>query len=176
MIPLDLFWRFVVVGLTAFGSGSAALPLVERTAVAAMGLTPQDFAVALAFAYVTPGPILITATAIGYRAAGVPGAITATVGVFIGPWFLATAASDQVRRFASSRWLRAFGRGATPAVVGLLGVTALALGRSILTGERAWLYGVIAAGAAAASLSRRIHPIGVVMGGAVAGLLIGQLA
>ena len=98
----DLFWRFVLISLLAFGGGGAALPLVERLAVSEAGwASPQDFATAVACGYVTPGPVLITATFVGYRAAGLSGAIAATVGVFMMPWFLAAAAAQQ---FFFVRW------------------------------------------------------------------------
>ena len=76
-----LFSRFVLISLLAFGGGGAALPLVERLDVSETGwLVPQDFAAAVAFGYLTPGPLLITGTFVGYRAAGLSGALTATVG------------------------------------------------------------------------------------------------
>jgi len=87
----------VVISLLAFGGGGAALPLVERLAVSEAGwVSPQDFAMAVACGYLTPGPVLITATFVGYRAAGLSGAVAATVGVFLMPWFLAAAAAQQL--------------------------------------------------------------------------------
>ena len=60
---LDLFTRCVLISLLAFGGGQVALPLIERIAVGdTLWLSPQDFATAVAFGYVTPGPVLITMT------------------------------------------------------------------------------------------------------------------
>ena len=109
----DLFWRFVLISLLAFGGGGAALPLVERLAVSEAGwVSPQDFAAAVACGYVTPGPVLITATFIGYRAAGLSGAVAATFGVFLMPWLLAAAAAQQLQRFMQHPRLAA----ASPAI------------------------------------------------------------
>jgi chromate transporter len=81
----DLFSRFVLISILAFGGGGAALPLVERLAVRETGwLSSQDFAVAVACGYVMPGPVLITATFVGYRAAGLSGAVAATVSALMG--------------------------------------------------------------------------------------------
>ena len=110
MILTQLFWRFVVVSLLAFGGGQAALPLVERLAVAEAGwVSPADFSAAVAFGYITPGPVLITATFIGYRTAGFLGALSATIGVFVAPWLLATLAAWQVQRWLTRPWLKGFG-------------------------------------------------------------------
>lgn len=134
MILLQLFGQFLLISLLAFGGGQAALPLIERVAVAQMGwLSPTAFAAAVAFGYITPGPVLITATFIGYIAAGFPGAIAATVGVFLAPTLLAIGAAAGVEHFARNRWLRAFGQGAAPAVVGLLGATAWSLTQQTIT-------------------------------------------
>ena len=74
MIYLELFVQFSIISMLAFGGGNAALSLLERISVQEMRwITPQDFAAAIGFAYVTPGPILITAAFIGYRAAGLFG-------------------------------------------------------------------------------------------------------
>jgi chromate transporter len=168
---LDLFWRFVLISLLAFGGGGAALPLVERLAVSETGwVSPQDFAAAVACGYVTPGPVLITATFIGYRAAGLSGALTATVGIFLMPWLLAAAAAQQLQRFLQHLRLAGFGRGAAPAVVGLLGVTALSIARQSFTH---WGYAFIAMIALVLALWTKVHPILILIGGAALGWGIG---
>jgi chromate transporter len=171
---VDLFWRFVLISLLAFGGGGAALPLVERLAVSEMGwVSPQDFATAVACGYVTPGPVLITATFIGYRAAGLTGAVASTVGIFLMPWFLAAAAAQQLQRFLQHRWLAGFGRGAAPAVVGLLGVTALSIAKQSFTH---WAYALIAVIALVLALWTKVHPILILIGGAAMGWGIGVVA
>ena len=167
----DLCWRFVLISLLAFGGGAAALPLVERLAVSETGwLVPQDFAAAVACGYLTPGPVLITATFVGYRAAGLSGALTATVGIFLMTWLLAAAAAQQLQRFMQHRWLAGFGRGAAPAVVGLLGVTALTIAKQSVTH---WAYALIAMIAFGLALRTRVHPILILIGGVALGWVIG---
>jgi len=170
---VDLFWRFVVISLLAFGGGGAALPLVERLAVSEAGwVSPQDFAAAVACGYVTPGPVLITATFIGYRAAGLSGAVTATVGVFLMPWLLAAAAAQQIQRFMQHPRLAGFGRGAAPAVVGLLGVTALHIATQSVTH---WAYALIVVLVLGFALRTKVHPLLLLIGGVAVGWAIGVL-
>ncbi len=173
MILLDLFWRFLVISALAFGGGQAALPLVERTAVAETSwASPQDFSAALAFTYMTPGPVLILASFIGYRAAGAAGALAATVGVFVLPAALAAAAAEQLQRYARHPRLMGFARGAGPAVVGLLGVTALSIAREALTG---WPLAAIAVAALLLAVRAKTHPFFILVGGAAVGLSTGAL-
>jgi chromate transporter len=170
---LHMFSRFVLISLLAFGGGAAALPLVERLAVSETGwVIPQDFAAAVAFGYLTPGPVLITATFIGYRAAGLSGALTATIGIFLMPWLLAAAAAQQLQRFMQHRWLAGFGRGAAPAVVGLLGVTALNLARQSWTH---WAHALIAAIVLGLALRTKVHPILLLIAGVALGWVVGVL-
>ena len=104
MVYLELFARFMMISLVAFGGGQAALPLVERVAVQDTGwLTPSSFGVAVAFAYLTPGPVLITATFVGQQVGGLLGALIATLGAFLAPWALAAAATAELSGRGPSR-------------------------------------------------------------------------
>lgn len=173
MLPVELFLRFAMISLVAFGGGQAALPLVERMAVQDTGwITPATFGTAVAFAYLTPGPVLITATFIGYQVLGFGGALSATVGAFLAPWALATLAAQGIKRFAADRRLRAFGEAAAPAVIGILGVTVLSVGREALTSGPS-----LAIGAAVFALAcwTRAHPVVLLGLGGVLGWLAGKL-
>lgn len=172
MLHLQLFARFVLVSVLAFGGGQAALPLVERVAVQETGwISPASFGAAVAFGYLTPGPVLIIAAFVGHQVAGWSGALVATLGVFAAPWGLAALAAQEMKRYLDHPRVRAFGAGATPAVVGLLGVTVVSLARDAFV---AWPYMVITAGAATLSMWTRLHPVILLGGGALAGWLLAQ--
>lgn len=163
----DLFSRLFVISLFAFGRGSGALPLIERLSVAQMGwVSEPTFAAAVGFGYLAPGPVLIAATFIGYQAAGMPGAVAATVGIFLAPTLLAAAAASGVERLSGNHWLRAFGEGAAPAVVGLFGATAWSLAQS--TGTRPLLL-VISTTVLALAVRTRIAPGWLLLGGLIIG-------
>ena len=170
MTLAELFVRFAVVSVLAFGGGQAALPLVERLVVSeARWLSSSTFGTAVAFGYLTPGPVLITATFVGHRVAGLPGAVAATLGAFLMPWLLSTAAAQQAARWAQHPALRRFGAGATPAVIGLLGVTALALTREAVVGAPQLVIGTVALVLLAVT---RLHPAALLAGGGLAGWLV----
>jgi chromate transporter len=169
----ELFWRWLLIGALAFGGGQAALSLVERTVVAETGwLAPADFSTALAFAFMTPGPVLILAPFVGYHVAGFAGGIAAAFGVFLIPWFLAAGSARLLRSATQRPWVRGFGRGAAPAVVALLVVSAFDVARAGFVG---WTT-VAIAGAALVATTRRVHPLLVLMGGAAIGMVLGLLA
>jgi chromate transporter len=111
-------------------------------------------------------------TFLGYRAAGIAGACAATLGIFLMPWALAAAAAQQLQRYMQHSWLQHFGRGAAPAVVGLLVSTALHLGRNAFASE---VHVGIAGIALALALWTKLHPIVILLGGAVVGALYGLL-
>ena len=165
----QLFWHFVVISLLAFGGGKAALPLIERVSVAQMAwISAPTFAAAVGFGYLAPGPVLILATFIGYQAAGLPGAVSATIGVFLMPTLLAAGAALWVEKMAKSRWLRAFGESATLAVVGLLGATCWNLARSSV---KTWPLGIVVVVACALTLRTKVAPGWLLIGGAIVGWL-----
>jgi chromate transporter len=154
---LELVARFLVIGALAFGGGQAALPLVERLAVADTGwLTPAQFATGVALSCATPGPVLILAAFIGYHVAAVPDAVAATAAVFTIPVVLAGLTAQLVAKLKDASWFQAFGRFAAAAAVGLLGVTLLALARPLVDIHPALLLGAVAV--LVAEL-RGVHPI-----------------
>jgi chromate transporter len=164
---LELFGRFLVVGTLAFGGGQAALPLVERLAVADTGwLTPAQFAAGIGLSYATPGPVLIMAAFIGYHVAAIPGALAATVAVFAVPVILAGAAAQLVGRLEGARWFQAFGQFAAAGAVGLLGVTLLALALPLTD-----VHPTLLLGSAVVFVAERksIHPILLIIGAALLG-------
>jgi chromate transporter len=167
----DLFWRFAMASLLAFGGG-AGIPLIERIAVREAGwIGESEFASAVGFGQVIPGPVMVIATFIGYRVAGVAGALAATIGVFLVPSILAAVAARQIGRSPQRRWLRGFRRGAASAAVGLFGVTALSLARQGLGG---WPSMGMAAAAFVIALGTRVHPVWILLGGAALGMIIGS--
>jgi chromate transporter len=167
----EVFWRFSLAGLLAFGGG-AGIPLIERMAVRETGwIGEREFAVAIAFSQVMPGPVMIVATFIGYRVAGSGGALAATLGVFLVPWMLAAASARQVGRLPRRRWIDGFRRGASAAAVGLFGVTALSLARHAIEG---WPFVAIAAIAFTLALGTKVHPAWILLGGALLGMTLGS--
>lgn len=130
---LELIGRFLVIGALAFGGGQAALPLVERLAVADTGwLSPEQFAAGVGLSYATPGPVLILAAFIGYHVAAVPGALAAAAAVFAAPVVFAGLTAQLAGRLKDAAWFQAFGRFAAAAAIGLLGLTLIALARPMV--------------------------------------------
>ena len=120
----------VRAGLGAYGGGFAIIPHLQATVLAQHWLTAREFSDAVAIGKLTPGPVLLMATFIGYLVHGVLGAVIATVAIFSGPLVLVLAVGGWLARVRSRRPVRAALRGLTPAVVGLMAAAAITLGRS----------------------------------------------
>jgi chromate transporter len=156
---------FLRIGAVTFGGGYVMVPLIESEVVQARGwLTHREFVEAFALGQMTPGPVLVTATFIGYRVAGTLGALVATVSIFLPSLVLTVVAGSSLRRFRSNRQVQAFLRGVTPAVVGLLVAAAWTTGRA---GIHTWVGLSIALLAAAALLRFRPNPFLVMLGAVV---------
>ena len=122
---------FLRVGSVTFGGGLVMIPLIESEVVTThQWLTHQEFADATALGQITPGPVLITATFIGYRVAGTLGALVSTISIFLPAFLMTIAAGSSLRRFRNNEQVQAFLQGIAPAVIGLLFAAALSLARS----------------------------------------------
>jgi chromate transporter len=162
---------FLRMGAVTFGGGFVMVPLIEAEVVRTNHwLTQQEFADATALGQITPGPVLITATFIGYRVAGTLGALVSTVAVFLPAFLMTIAAGSSLRRFRANRQVQSFLRGVTPAVVGLLVSAAWSIGRA---GIHTWVGLSLCVLAAALLLRFRLNPFWVIVGVGVTRLGVG---
>jgi len=136
-VALSLAFIFLRIGAVTFGGGLVMIPQIEAEVVNSHHwLTHQEFADATALGQITPGPVLIMATFVGYRVAGTLGAMLATLCVFLPAFMMTIAAGSSFRRFRTNRQMQAFLRGVAPAVAGLLVAAALSVGRA---GIHSWI-------------------------------------
>jgi chromate transporter len=130
-LALSVSFIFLRIGAVTFGGGFVMIPEIENEVVNShQWLTHQEFADATALGQITPGPVLIMATFVGYRVAGILGALFSTVCVFLPSFLMTIAAGSSFRRFRTNRQMQAFLRGVAPAVTGLLVAAAWSVARS----------------------------------------------
>lgn len=128
---LALGLLFLRTGLGAYGGGFAIIPGLHATFVDSGWITARQLNDAVAVGKLTPGPVLLMATFIGYVARGFPGAAVATIGVFAAPFVLVVALGGWLLRMRARRAVRAALRGLTPAVVGLMAAAAVTVGATL---------------------------------------------
>jgi chromate transporter len=149
-----LAWFFLKAGALIFGSGLAIVPFL-RTGVVDQHhwLTTGQFLDAVAMGLITPGPVVITATFIGYLAAGWLGAIVATVAIFT-PIFLGVVLPGQwFIRHRDNPQIQAFVKGATAAAAGAIAGAVVVLSRQTI---HDWVGVAIAVAALALLLKTKI--------------------
>lgn len=153
-------------GLGAYGGGFAIIPHLRQMVHAHNWITDRQFADAVAIGKITPGPVLLMATFIGYLQHGWLGASVATVAIFAGPFALVGLLGTWLDRVRSRRWVRAALRGLTPAVVGLMAAAAITLGGSF----DAKVEVGIAAATALTAVRFEVNPVWLLVLGGVARL------
>ncbi len=167
LVQLGLF--FLKVGALLFGSGMVLFAFIQRDVVGCYGwLTQQQLLDAIAVGQMTPGPVLSSATFIGYLVEGLPGAIVATVAVFLPAFLIVALVGPWIPRLRRSPAAQAFLRGVNAAVVALILAVAVALFRSAIVDV--WTAAIFLAGLALL-LRFRLDTLWLVLGGAVCGLV-----
>ncbi|MEM1041015.1 MAG: chromate efflux transporter [Bacteroidota bacterium] len=165
---LGLF--FLKVGAVLYGSGYVLIAFLEGGLVEDYGwLTEQQLLDAIAIGQFTPGPVLTTATFIGYVLGGVPGAAVATLGIFLPAFVFVGILNPVVPRLRDSRWTAAFLDAVNVSAVALMAVVTLKLGADVLVSPGAW---VIFAVAAVLALRFKVNAAWIVLGGALAGWVL----
>ncbi len=141
MTLLVIFWIFFRFGLICFGGGNVLTPVfIEELVEARQWMTLDEFGNLLAIAQITPGPLSINAaTFFGYRYAGIPGAIAATVGLLTPSFLLVVFTLRALERHARSRAVQGLMWGVGPATIALLAAAALIFFEmTVLTGPIPW--------------------------------------
>ncbi|MBW3631070.1 MAG: chromate efflux transporter [Gemmatimonadetes bacterium] len=167
--PLGLFGAFLKIGSVLFGSGYVLLAFLQSELVDRLGwLTERQLLDAVAIGQITPGPVFTTATFVGYLAAGAPGALAATLGIFL-PSFLFVALSGRLLRWVrTSAPARAALDGVTVASLALMAYVTVELARSALVDG---LTIAIALVSALLLVRYRVNAAWLILAGAVLGLL-----
>jgi chromate transporter len=153
-ILAKLFAFFLKAGSLTFGSGLVIVPFLEKGLVQEMGwLDPHQFLVAVAIGMLSPGPVVITATFVGYLVAGFWGSLVSTIGIFLPSFLLILIAAPILRRHRGNANVQGFIKGAYAAAIGTILGACVLLGR-IAIGD--WLTVLIAAGSLAVLFKTKV--------------------
>lgn len=119
------------IGTFVFGGGLVMIPLMETDVVHRYGwLTKQEFVDAVALGQMTPGPLLVTATFVGYKVGGLLAALLATICMFLPSFVMTIAASKHLARVRDSKIADSFLWGVRASVVGLILSAGVSIGRA----------------------------------------------
>jgi chromate transporter len=130
--PLTIFGTFFFAGLTVFGTGYMVLPYLQRILVEQnQWLTAGDFLNAVTWGNLTPGPVVIASTYMGFKIDGFAGSVAATLGIFLGPIVLMLVLGPVLRKFLGRPWVDGLLMGLLPAVASTIAVSLLMLAQGI---------------------------------------------
>jgi chromate transporter len=168
-LVFELFREFAILSFVAFGGATALLPEMHRVVVEQhQWLDETTFTHLYAIAQAAPGPNVLVVTLIGWKVAGLAGALAATLAMCLPMSVLIYLLIDRWESFAGKRWQRAISIGVAPLAVGLIFSGATLIAQSAGLGLAAW--GLLAA-TVVATLKTKWHPLWFIGAGALLGLL-----
>jgi chromate transporter len=166
-----LLYTFLKIGAFTFGGGYVMVPILEGEVVTRFGwLSHREFVDSVALGQITPGPVVITATFVGYKVLGLLGASLATCAVFFPSYCLTLAISFYYQRFKNNEIIQAFLRGVAPSVVGMLAAATWSIGKESL---HSWLGIVIGLATILVSLRFKISSLWILLAAGCFGWLFG---
>lgn len=167
---LTLFLIFLKIGSVLYGSGYVLLAFLRADFVLRLGwLTDQQLLDAVAIGQVTPGPLFTTATFIGYLVAGTPGALLATLGIFLPSFIFVAISNPLIPKIRNSAWASKLLDGVNASALGLMAAVTVQLGISSLVD----FYTIIIAILSLVLLLRyKVSSTWLITAGATAGLIL----
>lgn len=182
MIYLELFWSFLQIGLFSFGGGYAAMPLIQGQVVTNHGwLSMTEFTDLITISQMTPGPIAInSATFVGIRIAGIPGAVAATIGCILPSCIIVTLIAKLYLKYRNMAMLQGILNSLRPAVVAMIASAGISILITAFWGNEAagalseinWVMVLIFAGCIILLQKCRMNPIWVMILAGAANMLV----
>jgi len=169
-----LFVTFLKIGSVLYGSGYVLLAFLRNDFVHRLHwLTDPQLLDAVAIGQFTPGPVLTTATFVGYLVGGGAGAVLATVGIFLPSFVFVAASRPLLPKIRGSRWAAAFLDGVNVAALGLMAAVTWELARAAVTD---WPTALLALVAAVLLIRLKVNSVWLILGGGVLGLVARSVA
>ena len=165
---------FAPLSLLSFGGGNAVIADIAQQAIAVQGWTSErEFADLFALSRAAPGPGSMLAALIGWKAAGVAGALVATLAFYLPSALLVLAAARLWGRWRGSPWHSAIERGVAPVAAGLFLASGLVVLRASPGGPAVWVAAIVTT----AALLRwpGMHPVPLLLAGAALFGILGAL-
>ena len=167
---IKLFISFLKIGAFSFGGGYAMLPFIEREIVENHNwININEFMDIIGISQMTPGPIAInSATFVGYKLSGVIGSIMATLGVIFTSFILVSIINKMLEKFKESSVIKAALLGMRPVLIALIIKAFIDLAKESYIDLKSI---IIASIIGLVLLSKKVHPILVIVISAIIGLL-----
>src|SRR6516162_6665803 len=160
---------FLKAGSLTFGSGLVIVPFLEKGLVQQTGwLNGREFLVAVAVGMISPGPVVITATFVGYLVAGFWGSLVSTIGIFLPSFILVLVAAPLLAKYRENPNVQGFVKGAYGAAIGTILGACVLLGR-IAIGD--WLTALIGIASLAVLFRWKVNNPLLIAATAVVGLI-----
>jgi chromate transporter len=164
----QLAWVFLKIGTFTFGGGIVIIPMIENEVVNNYGwLTKTEFIDAITLGQITPGPVIVSGTFIGYKACGILGAIVATASVILPSFIMICLATEAIKKFRENKILANFLRGARVAVIGMVFDAGISIGRSSLVDTKTI---IIASLSIICLFKYKVNPIWILLGAGIVGI------
>jgi chromate transporter len=167
---LKVLWTFFKVGALLYGSGYVLFAYLDAELVSTGLLTRQELIDAVAVGQFTPGPVLSTATFIGWQLNGFWGAIAATVGIFAPSFIFVAILNPWVPKMRKSKWIAAFLDAVNIAAVAVIVAVCVEMGKDTLTDWRTITIAVISI--ISVFVFKKVNSAFIVLGGAALGYLL----
>ncbi len=169
---LGVFWTFMKVGALLYGGGYVLFAFLDAELVSTGVLTRTELIDAIAVGQFTPGPVLSTATFIGWQLNGFWGAIAATIGIFLPSFLFVLILNPLIPRLRKSKVMSAFLDAVNIAAVAVIVVVCIEMGKDTLTDWRTIAIALI--GTLAVFAFKKLNPAFLVIGGSIFGAILIQ--